>query len=203
MTTSRPVRVTSALQWYVFHKFRSMVLYYIVYLLFYHVIIKISSPVAFEGRQAAETPGLMKCISQRKKLRFCVLQIYTFILPTWSNTHPCPWTPGKHGYSYFPHILLCGFTKWQNAETIPYHPPHCKIYPIFSVKEYFFLAGWFSVMKFTPLLCAGRTSQISSSKICAFVPESTGKEDLQDPTDLVLYFPDAQTTGKQQDQNIS
>lgn len=58
-------------------------------------------------------------------------------------------------------------------------------------------------MKFTPLLCAGRTSQFSSSKICTFVPESTGKVDLQDPTDLVLYFPDAQTTGKQQDQNIS
>lgn len=57
-------------------------------------------------------------------------------------------------------------------------------------------------MKFNPPELAGRTSQFSRPEVCSFVPESTGKEDLQHPTDLVSYFPDAQTTGKQQDQNI-
>lgn len=58
-------------------------------------------------------------------------------------------------------------------------------------------------MKFNPLGFARRTSQFSSPKISTFVPESTGKEDLEHPTDLVSHFPDAQTIGKQQDQNIS
>lgn len=32
------------------------------------------------------------------------------------------------------------------------------------------------------------------------MPESTGKDDVQHSTDLVSYFPHAQTTRKQQDQ---
>lgn len=65
-----------------FHKLRTIAFYYVVYLMFYYFIIKISSSVAFESRQAAETPGLLNCVNQRKKLRFCELQICTFILPT-------------------------------------------------------------------------------------------------------------------------